>query len=734
MRSIGCKMCGGNLVITKDRSIARCEHCGRIQTIPQADDEKKLMLFDRANTARQKGEFDKAAGIYESIVANDPAEPEAYWGLVLCRYGVEYVDDPTTGEKIPTCHRSSFQSVLQNADFAQACAKADPIARRVYQAEGETLEQLREQILEISGKEDPYDIFICYKESDAGGNRTPDSLIAQELHDVLIRAGYRTFFARISLESVPGIAYEPYIFAALTSAKVMLVVGTDPRCFQSVWVKNEWSRFLALRGAGQKKDLIPCYKGIRPEDLPPEFRPLQAQDMGKVGAKEDLLRGIDKIFAKLRPESTAASFSKTESGSLENILQLGFLDLKGGCREDAEKTFRLALQVDSGCPGALLGLLLCAEEPRRYLEQLFSCSAGISEAEKPWITPDNCEALLQLFIRENRDGDCNSRIGWIFGQFRAENHAWKIPPLFFAIEAGNPASVQCLLEHGADPLECVSKPFSGGQAIWPMLSRAISLQSPAMVKLLLEHGADAEACCVCGDAYGTSRTTALQHAACLGNPEILRLLASYNAQDDGTPREFFGKTADERIPLLSDAVLCQSDSADEAVRTLLELGADPDSCRLYKDKKTGRPSRIHALHDAVRTGNPERTKLLLQAGANPCAVSNIYEDGHLTQRTPLAEAILYGLQDTETARKLIALLINYGAGWEDEITLGGLHTDVMHYPFDLEYGPLDREFAHFLRQMGWTGDSVRRIGKYVRCAVMLPIYLVIAVFECIFES
>ena len=32
-------------------------------------------------------------------------EAEAYWGLVLCRYGIEYVNDPATGKKVPTCHR-----------------------------------------------------------------------------------------------------------------------------------------------------------------------------------------------------------------------------------------------------------------------------------------------------------------------------------------------------------------------------------------------------------------------------------------------------------------------------------------------------------------------------------------------------------------------------------------------------------------------------------------------------
>lgn len=54
-------------------------------------------------------------------------------------------------------------------------------------------------------------------------------------------------------------------------------------------------RFLGLIEKGEKKTLIPCYKGIDAYDMPKEFARLQAQDMGKVGAIQDLVRGIGKI-------------------------------------------------------------------------------------------------------------------------------------------------------------------------------------------------------------------------------------------------------------------------------------------------------------------------------------------------------------------------------------------------------------------------------------------------------
>ena len=132
MAIIKCKMCGGDLNLVEGSSVCECEYCGRKQTVPSADNEKKLTLFSRAGRLLRACEFDKAAGVFETIVADFPQEAEAYWGLVLCKYGIEYVDDPATGKKIPTCHRSSFDSVLDDANFEQACENTDAVARRVY--------------------------------------------------------------------------------------------------------------------------------------------------------------------------------------------------------------------------------------------------------------------------------------------------------------------------------------------------------------------------------------------------------------------------------------------------------------------------------------------------------------------------------------------------------------------------------------------------------------------------
>ena len=187
MAVLKCKMCGGDLDINAGVTVVECEYCGTKQTVPSADDEKKITLFSRANRLRFACEFDKAFGVYESIIAEFQEEAEAYWGLVLCKYGIEYVEDPTTFKRIPTCHRTSFDSIIANEDYNCAIDFADEASQKLYTAEAKEIDRIQKEILALSQKEEPYDVFISYKETDVNGDRTEDSVIAQEIYNELTK-------------------------------------------------------------------------------------------------------------------------------------------------------------------------------------------------------------------------------------------------------------------------------------------------------------------------------------------------------------------------------------------------------------------------------------------------------------------------------------------------------------------------------------------------------------------
>ena len=99
MAIIKCKMCGGDIEISADKTFGTCEYCGSTMTLPKTDDDQRLSLFNRGTHLRRNGEFDKAAAIYERLIGENDADAEAHWNLLLCRYGIEYVQDPASGER-----------------------------------------------------------------------------------------------------------------------------------------------------------------------------------------------------------------------------------------------------------------------------------------------------------------------------------------------------------------------------------------------------------------------------------------------------------------------------------------------------------------------------------------------------------------------------------------------------------------------------------------------------------
>ena len=371
MAIIKCKMCGGDIEISADKTFGTCEYCGSTMTLPKTDDDQRLSLFNRGTHLRRNGEFDKAAAIYERLIGENDADAEAHWNLLLCRYGIEYVQDPASGERIPTCHRASFDSILNDVDYQAALKYSDGVARSLYEKEALRIANLQKDILAISQKETPFDVFICYKESDENGKRTKDSALAQDIYYQLTDAGYKVFFARITLEDKLGQEYEPYIFAALHSAKVMVVVGTKPEYLNAVWVKNEWSRYLALMRTDRSRLLIPCYRDMDPYDMPEELSMLQSQDMGKIGFIQDLIRGVKKVVDAAKPQEAMTETVKetvvvhNEGGSnVQALLDRGQMALEDGEWSKADEFFEQVLNQDARCGAAYLGKFLARVQCR----------------------------------------------------------------------------------------------------------------------------------------------------------------------------------------------------------------------------------------------------------------------------------------------------------------------------------------------------------------------------------
>lgn len=439
-----CKICGGSLDIQLGESITTCEYCGTKQTLPRLDDEKRANLYDRANHFRRNNDYDKAMGIYETVLNEDTTDAEAYWSILLCKYGIEYVEDPLTHKHMPTVNRTQYTSIFDDEDYKSALQYADEYQRELYEAEANSINKIQKEILAISQKEEPFGVFICYKETDSSGRRTQDSVLATELYHELTREGFKVFFSRITLEDKLGQEYEPYIFAALNSAKVMVVLGTKPEYFNAVWVKNEWNRYLSLIKNGARKALIPAYKNMDPYDLPDEFSHLQAQDMSKLGFMQDLIRGIKKLTQA--EENKAASKETVVVNANTNIsplLKRAFMFLEDGDFDRADEFCEQVLNIDPECAEAYLGKLM-AELKVRKQEDLADCEKPFDEYNNynkaVRFADEKLSKTLQGYISHINDRNENARMEGIYAQ---------------AVSAMNAADTQYSFEQAAQAFESI---------------------------------------------------------------------------------------------------------------------------------------------------------------------------------------------------------------------------------------------------------------------------------------
>lgn len=375
MGGLKCKMCGSNLDIEDSITVCKCEKCGTSQTVPDIEDDKELKLFERAGRLRFNCDFDKAAGIYNTITDSYPEEAEGYWGLILCKYGIEYADN-ASGKKVPVCHRISYDSVMDDEDFELVMENSDSESRAIFREEAKIIEENRKKYIQIAESEQPYDIYISYRAKDDNGDKTAVSEIAGHLYNKLTSARYRVFLSEAAFKGKKQSDCEPYIYSALNSANVMLALGTSYDDYNNVWVKNEWNRYLEIAEKNKNKCLIPCYKDVDEYDIPKEFAGLKVCQLGNDDTFNNIMAEIANVVKQESVNQPAPKPEKAEPAEeieleeieiiepvdINKLLDEGFSAISDKNWKKANKLFFHVLDEEPDNSKAYWGQLLVQQE------------------------------------------------------------------------------------------------------------------------------------------------------------------------------------------------------------------------------------------------------------------------------------------------------------------------------------------------------------------------------------
>lgn len=365
-----CKECGGEIE-PQENGLGKCLYCGAVQTLPKDKDDKIQNLLNRANDFRLNCDFDRAIFEYEEALKLSETEPEAHWGLFLSKYGVEYVKDNMTFTYKPTLHRISSISVFDDVDYKATIKYADSISAMQYKKDAENIEMVMKELLLLSANQEPYDVFLSYKElDDITRQRTDDSYLAHDLYKELTSQGYKVFFAPKSL----GVGlFEPKIYSAIISSKIMIVLGTQPKYFDAIWVKNEWSRFAELIDNGEQKVLVPVFKNMEAGQLPNRLAKYQALDMSNIS----FLQTLTGIIAQSVNHQSRVNFNK-DSSAEEAYLERGFLALEDRDFTQANIFFENALNLNPHSSQAYFGKLMVEMRISKQ-EQILTSSKLLKE-------------------------------------------------------------------------------------------------------------------------------------------------------------------------------------------------------------------------------------------------------------------------------------------------------------------------------------------------------------------
>ena len=297
MNTFKCKSCGGET--EKKGNVYICVYC---QSRWEQDLENDINAVDRAGAWKslREGDFEKAQVEFENIIGKEKTNYEAWWGKALADNHITYVNDLNENKKVPTCNNITNDVFADSTAVKNAIANAPMDIAEGYKKMAEQIDKIRVEWINLASKEPPYDVFISYKDSDKerGLTRTQDSIDAQDLYNALVAEGYKVFFSRISLRDKISEQYEPYIYNAIRTAKVMIVFGEKTEYFSSTWIKNEWSRFRTRieKKEKHKNSLVVVYKDMDPNALPVSLRSRQCMNMSDMTFLSDLNRHIARII------------------------------------------------------------------------------------------------------------------------------------------------------------------------------------------------------------------------------------------------------------------------------------------------------------------------------------------------------------------------------------------------------------------------------------------------------
>ena len=372
--------------------------------------------YHRAENLQMDMAFDKAEDEYGKVIVMGGKDPEVYWRIILCHYGVVYQKD-NEGNLIPTILRPDLSLQLSIVNDLENSYRSEK-DQQYYSAKLKRINSLLDKYRHCQ-MTSQYDVFLSVKQKIHYNGKevfTEDYKIAGDLYHYLMKKGLRVFNSEQPDCRKPGEEWEPYILAALLSSKVMIVVGTSTEYMESQWVQNEWRRFQWLQKEEAKKTgktdrkLLCFIDNMTGYDLPKNLEPLQAI-INAAGA----YRELDKVIESSFPNLTNDRGPINPDASIELIRKKMVSWLAFKQYDLVKEEYLKIIREGTYSLDALLGLCnVCAAHRLTQISKLETASFDLDQEETIQIILENSKDqndlifLRGLILKNKRNAELSS--------------------------------------------------------------------------------------------------------------------------------------------------------------------------------------------------------------------------------------------------------------------------------------------------------------------------------------
>ncbi len=393
MEILKCKTCGSPIDPTKAvGGVIECEYCHNKLTLPKVGSSAESAVF-QGSLELDVCDFDRAYTVFKRASELDKSEPEAYFGMALAEFKVQYLTDANKRKLQPICHDVSGKMFAESANYKKALSLATPAQRVEYEQKAKEIDYIRKEFYALKSAGEGYDCFLCVKvTSDQTGRKTEDSDRASQLYYHLRDKGFRPFYSEREIQNQTGADYEARILYALFTSGSMIVVCSNEDYLQTPWVKNEYTRFLRLINNDEKeRDAITiAFHGTPVERLP-----------GKDGRIQGVNLANPDAYSKL-DEFVAAHVTAETPELIRKVYGDVTYKKKDAIKSQVQKR-TLATYAKSEVTVSERGKL---EIARDMLQKSHSFDAVTTRCKDIIATNPSCsEAYWLLFLAENRCAD-----------------------------------------------------------------------------------------------------------------------------------------------------------------------------------------------------------------------------------------------------------------------------------------------------------------------------------------